>query len=223
MEGTHLNDMRTLLLLLAFILLASCSSVRTEVQGVLVHYVGQFDVDQNNTDKGVSMAPWRPSGYGSSSPVESTTYIAVGETNAIAPTINSTFGIYYSVVGVPAGRPVRIKEIIRYPSPGKLNEDRRFRVEEIEVRGETGRGKLLAFSFGDEKDVLPGIWTVEIWHKDRMLARQLFEVAETRLESRATTKPSTSCDRFSGSGRSERRVRVCLPERVWREIGVNQR
>jgi hypothetical protein len=95
--------------------------------------------------------------------------------------IGTTFGLRYKVIGTPAHADVTIRKIISFPppglqpSPGKLVS----RVESVE---ETRIGETVGalYTLEDRFELVPGIWTFELWDGERKLLTQSFTLEKQR-------------------------------------------
>lgn len=90
------------------------------------------------------------------------------------------FGFRFIVVGAPHGAAVPLEMVTLYPEPG-LREPggaepvRRSAVPRTKTIGET---EYTGYGFENAWEAVPGPWTFQIWHGDRMLAEERFTVVE---------------------------------------------
>jgi hypothetical protein len=98
------------------------------------------------------------------------------ESRTIIPAqIGTTFGVRYKVIGTPEDADVTIRMIISFPPPGLQPSPGKFvsRDESVETTriGDTV-GAL--YTLDDSFELVPGIWTFELWDGDRKLLTRSF-------------------------------------------------
>ena len=88
------------------------------------------------------------------------------------------FGFQYHVTGLADGTLIELRKVTRYPPPGPkppsaaepiLSYDRT-------VRCIAGRLCSVIYGLDDRWEILPGMWTFELWNGDQKLAEQSFKV-----------------------------------------------
>ena len=99
------------------------------------------------------------------------------EVEAKAGTI---IGAEFTLVGSPRRGKVPLKVVWRYPAPGLTNpeskETKRFdEYFDIQLIGETFP---IFWGLTQDWHVVPGTWTLEVWHYDRKLVTQEFRVVK---------------------------------------------
>ena len=88
------------------------------------------------------------------------------------------FGFRFTVVGAPVGANVQLHFVTVYPIPGLRNPA----TQELKALGEydhsvtIGESSYRGYSLDYDWEVVPGIWTLQIWYQDRKLAEQQFTV-----------------------------------------------
>jgi len=104
-------------------------------------------------------------------------------TTTIPALVGMKFGIRYKVVGSPQAANVRLKHITRFPKEGVTNpgSGKTFSHSEYHTNAMVGEVTYRGYSFDRDWEVVPGPWTMEIWHDGRKLAEKTFMV--TRLVS----------------------------------------
>jgi Domain of unknown function (DUF3859) len=118
------------------------------------------------------------------------------ETTAIIPArIGTSFGIRYKVVGDPDKAEVTLRKVISFPPPG-LQPSRGKFVPQSESKVETMIGETVAdlYTLEDIFELVPGVWTVELWDGDRKLLTQSFTLERPAAPPRpdAVVTPKTS-------------------------------
>jgi hypothetical protein len=106
-------------------------------------------------------------------------------TTTIPALAGMTFGIRYKVVGPVVGANVTLKQITRFPKQGVTNPEtgKTFSYSEYHTSAVVGAVTYRGYTFDRDWEVVPGRWTLEIWHDGRKLAEKTFMV--TRLVSSA--------------------------------------
>jgi len=88
------------------------------------------------------------------------------------------FGIKFRVLGTPDGKPVTLRRVIVYPQPGL----RAPTAPEPLLRSEgpisppMGDTVYTGFEFDDPWEQVPGVWTIQLWQGDHLLAEQHFTI-----------------------------------------------
>jgi len=90
------------------------------------------------------------------------------------------FGFHYRIVGTPEGASVDIKGITNFPrgglhKPGEAEPLRNYQYTGTEKIGQT---YFTDYAFDDPWELVPGIWTVEIWIDNRLMASKSFTVVQ---------------------------------------------
>jgi hypothetical protein len=106
-------------------------------------------------------------------------------TTTVPALVGVTFGIRYKVVGPAAGANVALKQITRFPKGGVTNPatGKTFSHSEYRTSVRVGEVTYRGYTLDRDWEVVPGPWTMEIWHDGRKLAEKTFMV--TRLVSSA--------------------------------------
>lgn len=87
----------------------------------------------------------------------------------------SYFGFGYRLTGANPGEPVTVRHLQLIPPPG-LRDSRGQYHDRLErtLNLSTGRDLFIGLSMGDSTPL--GIWTMQVWHEDRLLIERRFEV-----------------------------------------------
>jgi hypothetical protein len=99
-------------------------------------------------------------------------------TTRIEAKIGVHFGMRYRVVGRPGNATVRLTSVTLYPAPGLKNPT----AARHEARGEhqlsatIGQVNYRGYVFEYDWELVPGLWTFELWDGQRKLASQMFDV-----------------------------------------------
>ena len=100
----------------------------------------------------------------------------VQRTTTIPAKLGTIFDFRYRVIGEPRGASAKLRFVTRYPSPGIKdpatgNPSMR---DEYSSEKELGGEYFAGYTLEDNRELLPGTWTFEIWQNDRKLAEQSF-------------------------------------------------
>jgi Domain of unknown function (DUF3859) len=92
----------------------------------------------------------------------------------------TVIGAELTVVGVPRGGKVPIKVMWRYPPPGLINPETKSANTEDEYTDVQVVGESFPVFWGmtQEWHLVPGTWTLEVWHGERKLAEQRFQISK---------------------------------------------
>lgn len=133
---------------------------------------------------------------------QSAEFQSIKRTDQVPVALGQVFGIHYSVDGSRPGKRIKLREVIRN-SNAETSEN---------TRTVTGAGNIFAYSFDDEKELIPGEWQFELWHKGSMLASQSFFVAENIPvpEAKADGIVVSVCQDQRRTG-TIRKQRICTP------------
>jgi hypothetical protein len=107
-----------------------------------------------------------------------TNTVLAQKTTQIPAKLGVRFGLRYRLVGAPADEVVEIKKITRFPPEGMRNPNTRettFR-NELMLSRRIGAESYTGYGFDQDFELVPGVWTIELWSGDRKLASQSFTV-----------------------------------------------
>lgn len=86
------------------------------------------------------------------------------------------FGFMYILHGVPDGTQVKVRQVARYPQPGRRNPQSRVMQKTEEADAECTAGEPCATSYtieaGDE--IIPGEWRLEVQYRGRKIGERRF-------------------------------------------------
>jgi hypothetical protein len=90
------------------------------------------------------------------------------------------FGFRFMVVGEPKDAPVKLKSITRFPPQGMRNPNSQNASYQDEYTATVALGSAdyRGYSFDNDWELVPGVWTFELWDGDRKLAEQKFTVVK---------------------------------------------
>jgi hypothetical protein len=98
--------------------------------------------------------------------------------------LGTTFGFRYKVMGKPNDAPVDLRQIVIFPPPGIVpsRSSKPIAQDEFALHTKIGQTSYASYTLEDSFELVPGSWTVEIWHGDRKLATQRFRVIKLRAD-----------------------------------------
>jgi Domain of unknown function (DUF3859) len=101
-------------------------------------------------------------------------------TTEIKARLGDEFGFRYRIVGKPKSAKVSVKIVTIYPGEGLRNPkaDKPTQREELNEDRPIGRVLYESYHFDHDWEMVPGIWTFEIWYDGKKLAEQKFTVAK---------------------------------------------
>lgn len=88
------------------------------------------------------------------------------------------FGMKFRVIGDPDGKPITMRKVMVYPQPGLRapNAPEPLLRSEERISPIIGQTVYTGFEFDDPWEQVPGVWRMQVWQDDRMLAEQRFTV-----------------------------------------------
>jgi hypothetical protein len=109
--------------------------------------------------------------------------------------IGTSFGVRYRIIGRPEGENIKLRRVVVFPPPG-LQPSRGKRVprDASVVPITMEKTNAFLYTLDDSFDLVPGIWTFELWYGDRNLLTQSFTLEKPAEAARpeATVTPKTS-------------------------------
>jgi uncharacterized protein DUF3859 len=104
----------------------------------------------------------------------------VESTRTVPARLGVRFGFRYTVVGAPAGTPVALHIVTIFPPPGLQNPaTRQIKAQsEYDIQTTIGNSPYKDYGFDHDWELVPGIWTMQVWYQGRKLVEQEFTVAK---------------------------------------------
>jgi hypothetical protein len=89
-----------------------------------------------------------------------------------------SFGIRYTIIGAPAGAPVPLHMVTVFPPPGLTNPatQQRKAQSEYDTSAVIGTPTYKGYELTNAWEIVPGIWSIQVWSQGRKLAEQKFTV-----------------------------------------------
>jgi len=89
------------------------------------------------------------------------------------------FGIEFRLDGAPAGDAVTLYAAFTFPPQGIRNPNTGAVMRTAKIafpNVKIGALSLFGYGFDNDWEIVPGVWTEQIWYQDRMLAERSFRV-----------------------------------------------
>ena len=102
----------------------------------------------------------------------------IKDTATIPAVLGTQFGFRYVVIGEPKGANVPIRIVAHYPEGGRTNPAGKTAAKDEFPGTRTIGGAPNLFFFNMIWGNVPGVWTIEVWSKDRKLAEQKFNLVQ---------------------------------------------
>jgi hypothetical protein len=102
----------------------------------------------------------------------------IDATDTIVARIGTEFGFRFRITGDPLGARIPVTFVMRYPEPGLLAPKKSVPfVEDVYTwPGFLGDHNFRTLRFDSRSDLVPGIWTIEVWIGGKKRAVQKFNV-----------------------------------------------
>jgi hypothetical protein len=101
-------------------------------------------------------------------------------TRTVPAQLGVRFGFGYIVVGAPLGAQVSIHSVTIFPSPG-LHDPASSQPKtrsEYDWTTTIGEQSFRIYTFDSDWEIVPGVWTQQLWYQGRMLAEQKFTIVK---------------------------------------------
>ena len=112
--------------------------------------------------------------------VEAQAYKSLQVGTAVPLRVGTVIGAELTVIGAPRRAKVPLRVVWRYPAPGLVNPQTKEARTSDEYADTQQIGEKFPVFWGltQEWQLVPGTWTLEVWHADRKLVDQTFEVGK---------------------------------------------
>jgi hypothetical protein len=97
----------------------------------------------------------------------------------VAAKVGTQFGIEFRIDGTPPGDGVTLHLALTFPPQGIRNPntgDMLHAAKTAFPNMKIGALSVLGYGFDNAWEIVPGVWTEQIWYQDRMLAERTFTV-----------------------------------------------
>ena len=164
------------------------------------HRVGRVSV----LERGIFQASSRglPTGHSSFGPVTKVRDVSLVQSTTTIPARKSLrFGLRYVITGAPAGAPVEIQLVTRFPEAGLLDplSGVRHYNSKYTIRATIGAPAYREFRFDQSWEIVSGEWVFEFWQAGRNIGVQRFCVMDAESAPRqAAPLQSANCEFLIG-------------------------
>lgn len=120
----------------------------------------------------------------------------IRSTTSIPARICTSFGFEYVIVGAPPNVEVPIKMVTKFPSGGLTNpqtQETTYRHETV-VNRTVGKTHFRSYTLESLWELVPGVWTFELWYQNRKLGEQSFTLSVPCASCDESEPPRSSCD-----------------------------
>jgi hypothetical protein len=109
----------------------------------------------------------------------------LGITNTIPAKVGIKFGFRYTIVGDPLEARVTLKAVIIYPPEGALSPKTGLlhTVSYLKSDRIGASSSFVGYSADDPWEVVPGVWTVQLWVGNKKFAEQSFNMVSQQQAS----------------------------------------
>jgi hypothetical protein len=103
--------------------------------------------------------------------------------------IGTTFGFRYKVIGRPYDAPVDLREVVIFPPSGLIPSpsSKLITHDEFALHTRIGQSSYASYTLEDGFELVPGTWVIEIWHGNRKLLTQSFNVVPLNSDCEGET------------------------------------
>ena len=104
----------------------------------------------------------------------------VSDSTNIEAKVGTQFGIEFRIDGAPAGETVTLRVALTFPEQGIRNPNTGETLHNAKIalpNMKIGALCLVGYGFDNAWEIVPGVWTEQIWYRDRMLAERSFTVS----------------------------------------------
>jgi hypothetical protein len=104
-------------------------------------------------------------------------------TDRVPARVGTMFGFRYQIFGQPLGEPVPLKFVTRFPRPGVQvpgSREQPVTTNEYTLPRTIGDVFYRGYGFDEAWELVPGVWTFEIWSGDDKLVEKTFTVTPVK-------------------------------------------
>jgi Domain of unknown function (DUF3859) len=104
----------------------------------------------------------------------------VSSATDVAGQVGTQFGIEFRIDGNPVGDGVTLHMVLKFPPQGIRNPNTGDTLHTVDMpfpNLKIGALCLLGYGFDNAWEIVPGVWTEQIWYRDRNLAERTFTVS----------------------------------------------
>lgn len=97
------------------------------------------------------------------------------KTDRVPARQGAEFGVAFALTGVPEGTKVKLRQVARYPAPGRRPPGGRLqKTEEADTECAAGETCFTSYSIEGKDEIIPGEWRLELYYRGRKVMEQKF-------------------------------------------------
>ncbi|HEY4371633.1 MAG TPA: DUF3859 domain-containing protein [Burkholderiales bacterium] len=97
------------------------------------------------------------------------------KTDQVPARKGAEFGVAFTLRGVPDGTKVKLRQVARYPAPGRHPPGGKLqKTDEADTECEAGQTCFTSYAVEGADEIIPGQWTLELYYRGRKLMEQRF-------------------------------------------------
>jgi uncharacterized protein DUF3859 len=102
----------------------------------------------------------------------------LAEAPAVTAPVGTSFGVRFVVVGAPRNADVTLRSVWKIPPPGFTDPQRgkAYTESASNMPAQIGMTYLSAYGFNEAWEIVPGVWTLQVWQGDRNLLEHEFTI-----------------------------------------------
>lgn len=136
-----------------------------ELKGLELLAAGIFEEDTSEAGSGEKKLP---------------RYKLIKETDRIPARRGLLFGIQYDVLGEPPGAQVEVEYTITTPGLARPGLTGLLKTVRSVWKRNLGQRHFNGFAFDVDWELVPGTWTMKVWHQEKVLIEKSFEVVRDK-------------------------------------------
>jgi Domain of unknown function (DUF3859) len=167
--------MRTLFFVLGLLAAAPGGAAAQTVTGITITNAGTFKAETKSA----------PAQSGQQSPTGTVGtdvhWQFVSDGADVRGKVGTQFGVEFRIDGAPAGEGVTVYLAVTFPPDGMRNPNTGTVMHASRIafpNMKIGALCLVGYGFDSAWEIVPGVWTEQIWYQDRMLAERSFTVGK---------------------------------------------
>jgi hypothetical protein len=149
----------------------------------------------------------------------------VSKTSEVAGEVGTQFGIEFRLEGNPVGDTVTLHMVLKFPRQGIRNPNTGATMHTADITFpdlKIGALCLLGYGFDNAWEIVPGVWTEQIWYQNRMLAERTFTVSKPERGDRFRRLRHHRSNNLSAA--LMRRLKALTPTaRQWKNTQTHRR
>jgi hypothetical protein len=105
----------------------------------------------------------------------------VSDGSEVVGQVGTQFGIEFRIDGSPVAEGVTLHLVLNFPPQGLRNPNTGDMMRTVKIAFpnlKIGALCLFGYGFDNSWEIVPGVWTEQIWYQDRMLAERTFTVTK---------------------------------------------